>query len=155
MVARVDFPNRVNKGSSATNQLKLRVPALWPSSNGHSRMIDVSYYLVVLKSTDSNATKIFEKPFEINPNSFDKESRLPVLIGTVPYNASIDPPPYTDVNEPDEELPMYENYQANNNQMTEVVVELESRRLTLPAIVPDLKKSGWSIGNFFGSLFGI
>lgn len=156
VVSTAIYPNLVKKRSLSTGQVKMRVPALWPSSIGFSNLIEVSYYLVVINKTNGqNFAKKFEKPYEINSNSFDNESRLLLLIGTVSYKEdSIEPPPYTDLNETDQELPMYEEYQANNNRLLEVVVELDSRRLTLPAIVPDLSKHSRTFGSFFGSLFG-
>ena len=156
VVARADFPSRIDKRSSSTANIKLRVPALWPSSNGHSNIIEVSYYLIVMtKPTELSHTKPFDKPYEISSASFDSESRLPILIGTVSFKEDLmEPPSYDDVNEPGEELPMYNEYQSNNSRLSEVVVELDSKRLTLPAVMPELNSRRKSIGNLFGSVFG-
>lgn len=156
VVARVDFPSRIEKRSTSTGTIKLRVPALWPSSNGHSNIIEISYYLIVMTKPTEQFTKPFDKPFEISSASFDNESRLPILVGTVPFKEDLmDPPSYDDVNQPEEEeLPMYNQYQSDNNRMAEVVVELDSKRLTLPAVMPELSNRRKSIGNLFGSVFG-
>jgi hypothetical protein len=66
------------------------------------------------------------------------------------------PPPYTETNQYGDELPMYAEVEAAENaSLNGVTVELDSKRLTLPAIVPDLNKAGWSIGGLFGSVLRV
>lgn len=154
IVAGANFPSRVKKRASATGNVKLRVPALWPSSNGRTDLIEVNYYLAVLTKPMDLSKKTMNKPIIINLNDFDKQSRVPIVVGTVPFKDGLtSPPAYNDLEGDNEELPDYDHL-PRSSQDDGIVVELDSRRLTLPAIVPELDKSGWYVGNLLGSLLG-
>lgn len=159
VVAFANFPSRVKKRSTGTGSVTLRVPALWPTSNGRSDFIDVNYYLIVVTKPPELGNKPLTKPIVIGQNAFDRESRVSIVIGTVPFKEDeldeAPPPSYAEATQFEEELPMYDEVHVNGySQSGELVVELDSRRLTLPAVLPEISKSGRSFGSLLGSVFG-
>lgn len=161
VVARANFPNRVKKRSTSEiesgKQLKLRVPALWPSSNNKCDILEVAYCLAIVKATELQGNKTFEKPITIGSNAYDKMFQIPILIGTVPYKEDMtSPPSYHDVdgesNNGSDDLPQYDDFVQTSSPLVEQVFELDSRRITLPGNVPELSKPRLSLGNLFGNL---
>lgn len=66
VVACASFSARVRKRETESGRVRIRVPAVWPSSNDRCNIIDCTYYLAVVTKPADVANKPLDKPLPIS-----------------------------------------------------------------------------------------